>query len=140
MTLAPRHKDTDPASFGSPHKGLAYRALVYARSDGNSVPLYFVAGLQGGPWKADNALSRSHRLHEGPCFYCGNDIPKGEATVDHVEPKKLGGKSEITNLVLSCKPCNAAKGHTVIDAFNPEAGKAWLEALLEQVQQRLNRL
>jgi 5-methylcytosine-specific restriction endonuclease McrA len=140
MPAEPNAKQTSEMSYASPFGDIAYRALVYVRNDGNGVPVFYVAGMQGGPWKADNALNHSHKLHGGACFYCRKSIPKGEATVDHIEPQKLGGKSHIQNLALACKPCNAAKGHSVIDVFNPEAGKEWLEALLDQIQQRLNRL
>ena len=33
-----------------------------------------------------------------------------------------------------------AKGHQVIEAYNADAGREWLNALLRQVQDRLNRL
>lgn len=127
-------------AFTSPLVDLPYRALVYAHSDGNKVPLYYVAGQADGPWGAGKALMKSHEKHGGHCFYCRKPITKGHATIDHIEPVSLGGKSEIQNLALSCKPCNAAKAHKAIEAFNPDAGKEWLEALLKQVQQRLNRL
>jgi 5-methylcytosine-specific restriction endonuclease McrA len=123
----------------SPHLGLAYRALVFARDNG-SAPLYFVAGVVGGPWSAINALATSHKAHGGTCFYCKQGIKKGQATIDHVEPVALGGKSTVQNLVIACKPCNAKKGHEVIDLYNPDAGKEWLQALLTQVQQRLDAL
>lgn len=40
------------------------------------------------------------------CQYCGK---KGE-NIDHVIPKSHGGKTDWTNVVLSCVNCNARKG------------------------------
>jgi 5-methylcytosine-specific restriction endonuclease McrA len=43
------------------------------------------------------------------CQYCGktNNI----LTVDHVQPKSRGGKTNWTNVVVACKPCNLKKGN-----------------------------
>lgn len=132
-------KHSQLSTFKSPHSELMYRSLVFARENAGQ-PLYFVAGSAGGPWNAMNALAASHKAHGGPCFYCKQNIAKGQGTIDHVEPLSLGGRSSLQNLVVACKPCNTKKGHRVIDAFNPDAGKEWLQALLEQVQDRLNRI
>jgi len=42
------------------------------------------------------------------CQYCGQ--PSRDLTIDHVVPKRLGGRSEWENLVCSCKKCNSKKG------------------------------
>jgi 5-methylcytosine-specific restriction endonuclease McrA len=99
-----------------------------------------VAGKQGGPWGAEKALRMAFSAHGGACFYCAKVLAEGEMTVDHVEPQKLNGGDSLQNLVLACKPCNAAKAHKPIEAFKPEAGKAWLNALLKQIEDRLKRL
>jgi 5-methylcytosine-specific restriction endonuclease McrA len=42
------------------------------------------------------------------CQYCGRrDIP---LTVDHITPKRLGGKHIWTNVVAACPSCNHRKG------------------------------
>lgn len=41
------------------------------------------------------------------CQYCGQK--GGELTVDHVVPKKMGGKTDWDNLVCCCKRCNSKK-------------------------------
>jgi 5-methylcytosine-specific restriction endonuclease McrA len=128
------------ANFNSPYEELTYRAVVFARVDGHKTPLYYVAGVAGGPWSAPTALLASHKAHGGQCVYCKKGISKGNATIDHVEPLKLGGKSSIQNLVIACQPCNSSKSHKVIDAYNPAAGKAWLQALHKQIEQRLSAL
>ena len=44
------------------------------------------------------------------CQYCGTYTTEGEATMDHVYPISLGGKSNWLNLTTACKPCNYIKG------------------------------
>ena len=45
------------------------------------------------------------------CQYCGINIKHSEATLDHVLPLSLGGKSSWTNLSTACKPCNYRKAN-----------------------------
>lgn len=48
------------------------------------------------------------------CQYCGSQpIPK-ELTIDHIVPKKRGGKSSWTNCVMSCFPCNSKKADKML--------------------------
>lgn len=42
------------------------------------------------------------------CRYCGTD--EGAMEADHVFPVIRGGRSFMSNLVCSCRPCNSAKG------------------------------
>lgn len=44
------------------------------------------------------------------CFYCQDEFPLDELTLDHVVPKSRGGTNENENLVLACGPCNWDKG------------------------------
>lgn len=114
--------------------------VVFARKDGNGTPLYFVAGSDRKPMGAEKALRAAHRIHGGECFYCKQALAESELTIDHVEPDALGGKAHLQNLVLAHKTCNLAKGHRIIEAYKADAGREWLNALLRQVQDRLNRL
>jgi 5-methylcytosine-specific restriction endonuclease McrA len=42
------------------------------------------------------------------CAYCGTgNVP---LEVEHIVPRVKGGSNRISNLTLSCKPCNQAKG------------------------------
>ena len=49
------------------------------------------------------------KLQEGVCYYCHMRLEKKEATMDHKVPLSRGGVSSRSNVVLSCKPCNAKK-------------------------------
>ncbi len=49
------------------------------------------------------------------CAYCGTgNVP---LEVEHIVPRVKGGSNRISNLTLSCKPCNQAKGSKDIQDF-----------------------
>ncbi|HOJ93546.1 MAG TPA: HNH endonuclease [Dictyoglomaceae bacterium] len=50
------------------------------------------------------------------CQYCGKR--GGDMTIDHVVPKRLGGKSVWENLVCACKECNHKKGDKTLEEAN----------------------
>lgn len=44
------------------------------------------------------------------CCYCGTGVEDGiQLTLDHVQPRELGGSNEAGNLVTACLHCNSAK-------------------------------
>ena len=45
------------------------------------------------------------------CQYCGIDVSRKTATLDHVLPVSHGGKSTFENTCCSCADCNAKKGN-----------------------------
>lgn len=49
------------------------------------------------------------------CVYCGaTGVPLNQ---DHVIPKASGGSNRLSNLVLSCVPCNDAKANRPVEEF-----------------------
>ncbi|MBV9995464.1 MAG: HNH endonuclease [Caulobacteraceae bacterium] len=50
------------------------------------------------------------------CAYCGVILDRSNATLDHVVPRAVGGRSHRLNLVCACLSCNAARGAD-IDAW-----------------------
>lgn len=49
------------------------------------------------------------------CAYCDADhVP---LTVDHIHPKSLGGSDRVSNLTLSCFPCNQKKSNQDVRVF-----------------------
>lgn len=50
---------------------------------------------------------------EGKCAYCGE---KG-GEVEHLVPRSRGGSNRVSNLVLSCRRCNEAKGNRTLEEF-----------------------
>ena len=49
------------------------------------------------------------RRDEGRCMYCGKKVNTQNFTVDHVIPRKQGGKTSWTNIVTACNKCNNIK-------------------------------
>ena len=45
------------------------------------------------------------------CQYCGDARPSEDLTFDHVVPRALGGRTEWSNVVTACAPCNLRKGN-----------------------------
>jgi 5-methylcytosine-specific restriction endonuclease McrA len=44
------------------------------------------------------------------CVYCGQVLPAGFLTVDHVQPRAKRGDHSHGNLVTACVRCNTGKG------------------------------
>ena len=49
------------------------------------------------------------------CQYCAKQLPQRALSYDHVIPRVAGGRTEWTNIVTACKPCNNRKGHLTCD-------------------------
>jgi len=47
------------------------------------------------------------------CQYCETQFPKSILTLDHVLPISRGGRTEWTNIVTACSPCNSRKGNSL---------------------------
>ena len=45
------------------------------------------------------------------CQYCGDDVTRKTATLDHILPTSHGGKTTWENATTACAPCNANKGN-----------------------------
>lgn len=55
-------------------------------------------------------LTRLLKAQGGHCAGCGKDLTHANATIDEVNPRALGGRRVIGNIVALCSPCNQAKG------------------------------
>ena len=52
------------------------------------------------------------------CQYCGKTVSGRNVTLDHVIPISRGGKSNYTNVVVSCFKCNNNKGNKTPEEAN----------------------
>lgn len=60
-------------------------------------------------------LKRDHNS----CCCCGRSLKKGvRLEIDHIEPVKLGGRTEFSNLQILCRTCNLAKSTQWISFLN----------------------
>lgn len=53
----------------------------------------------------------------GCCGYCGREMSQSEMQIDHMNPFEDGGSNDMSNLLPSCKRCNAMKGKRTVDGF-----------------------
>lgn len=51
------------------------------------------------------------RRDGGRCAYCGARVSLANFTIDHVQPRSLGGRTTWENTVSACMPCNSRKGN-----------------------------
>ena len=51
------------------------------------------------------------------CYYCGANASGNLGEMEHFIPKSKGGTCELSNLVLSCKPCNSQKADLTGDEY-----------------------
>lgn len=65
------------------------------------------------------------------CQYCGKSPPEAILEVDHIVPKKRGGKDEIDNLITACFDCNRGKGSKELN-IAPETLERKKEILKEK--------
>ncbi len=66
------------------------------------------------PLTRRSLMSRDHFT----CQYCGAQPSKVQLTLDHVNPRSRGGRTDWNNVVTACIPCNQRKG----DRTPQEAG------------------
>jgi len=52
---------------------------------------------------------------QGCCQYCGHKLDLRKATLDHVLPRSLGGKTVWANVVTACLDCNQKKANRTPD-------------------------
>lgn len=61
------------------------------------------------------------------CQYCGMEVNKRTATLDHVLPTSHGGKTTFENTVCACGTCNANKGNNkkIVPKHKPHKPTYW---------------
>ncbi len=59
--------------------------------------------------KAHESPRQALSEQSGRCFYCGRQVRRKDATVEHIIPRCAGGTNNRLNLAMACKQCNNAK-------------------------------
>lgn len=67
------------------------------------------------------------------CQYCGDIKEADDLTFDHVIPRSHGGKTEWTNIVTACHPCNTKKGSKLLSELNFELKKIPTEPKVSEI-------
>ncbi|MBL4679162.1 MAG: HNH endonuclease [Pseudomonadales bacterium] len=60
------------------------------------------------------------RRDQNVCLYCGKRFVDEQLSRDHVQAISRGGRDTWTNVVTSCKRCNAHKGSSLLSEINME--------------------
>ena len=70
------------------------------------------------------------------CRYCGASPPDATLVVDHIIPVSGGGGNDDTNLITSCRSCNAGKGKKRLTTVAPtDSDKARIaQEYVEQIE------
>jgi len=93
-------------------------------------PLYGTEYTQG-PLAGTTARAHLRAEWNNACAYCGaTGVP---LNIEHVRARSRGGSSRVSNLVVSCSPCNKAKGSRSIESFLADR-PALLATILAQLR------
>lgn len=65
---------------------------------------------------------RLYRQQDGYCGYCGSAIYLTDLHIDHMMPVWRGGPTVPQNLVMTCPPCNLAKGKSTLAEWAERGG------------------
>lgn len=61
------------------------------------------------------------KLYEGrellPCFWCGFMLYLDAGTIEHLQPRSLGGTDDLTNCRIACFKCNKKRGTLPVEEF-----------------------
>lgn len=69
----------------------------------------------------------------GRCYYCSIKVQLQRLTIDHYDPKHLGGSDRPWNKVGACGPCNSAKGRQTPAQF---IQSSWLAGRRAEIQKQ----
>ncbi len=70
---------------------------------------------------ADNRMKVFER-DEFKCTYCGKQLTRFSATLDHIQPVSKNGTNAMDNLVTACLHCNSRRGNRpVMEALKSDA-------------------
>lgn len=74
------------------------------------------------------------------CHYCERPLDLDDATLDHIWPVCLGGRSGARNLVLACVGCNVAYGADPIKCMCGRCRRVWLPIVQARLRGELRAL
>jgi 5-methylcytosine-specific restriction endonuclease McrA len=66
--------------------------------------------VRGDKTKVKFSRSNIFARDQYTCQYCGKQPGVQNLTFDHLRPRASGGKTEWSNIVTACYPCNSKKG------------------------------
>lgn len=93
-------------------KAAAGEKVVRSAHDAYRVPDIIILTRHDKFRKPETNFNRRGIFHRDnfTCQYCGKKFPTSELSIEHVNPRRLGGKSTWENCVIACVKCNLRKG------------------------------
>ncbi len=80
---------------------------AYAPASEHEADFYNVRENRVKIWERDNYQ----------CKYCGDQLTRFTATLDHIRPVRDGGDNSYENLITACLKCNSKKNHQLLGDF-----------------------
>lgn len=94
-------------------KALYYKNQPVLRTHNSLLPVPTIL-LTSSTWSfrghGKPNLKYLYQRLKGVCQICGDRFPIKKMTIEHIEPKSLGGSNEWFNITMTCKSCNSKKG------------------------------
>lgn len=92
-------------------------SLELVKFDSQKLQNAEISGIEYQQGKLQGYEIREYLLEKWgrKCAYCGAEgVP---LEIEHIKPRSKGGSDRVSNLTLSCKPCNQKKGNQPIEDF-----------------------
>mgnify|MGYP001169226433 CR=1 FL=1 len=97
----------------NPEKALYYENQPFLRSANDLYPVPTIL-LTSATWSfrghGKPSLKYLYNRLKGKCQICGEKMPYRSMTIEHIEPRSLGGQNDWFNITMTCKLCNSRKG------------------------------
>lgn len=74
-----------------------------------------------------------HKQQGGCCAYCNGSMPY-EFSLEHIIPRKFGGRNLLINILLTCTKCNSAKQHFEPFYFIRRKGFKLTERIIKRIK------
>lgn len=82
-----------------------------------------------GAWGTEHYKPLVIAIYGTTCHLCGEPIPQGQFSIDHVIPRSRGGDPfDIANMRPACMDrCNKRRGNKLIEEYKPKpkASRQW---------------
>lgn len=100
-----------------------------------------ISGHKNSSGEGDYSLTdimRLHSLQGGRCAYCAEPIPYS-FSLEHIIPRKFGGKNLLFNILLVCPLCNSQKQHFELIYWLERKKYALAEPIYRKVRESYGR-
>ena len=123
VTIWKEHKDEINRRIKKFKKSQDYKLIDNKEQEIEDIIQTIVQGISVGPRRLFTpeqkeelvrqylADPKRHKDNKIRCEDCKHFFFEDELTVDHIEPWSKGGRTELSNAQLLCRPCNSKQGN-----------------------------